>query len=63
MGDSKQDTNRKFREIVSSIGYRPGIAISLSQFLMAAPGQNKPNVSAIDYALSKLWVDGPEKGY
>lgn len=61
MGDSKQDIDRKFREIVTALGYRQGIALSLDEFLLAAPGQNKAEQSAVDYALSRLWTD-PEKG-
>jgi hypothetical protein len=62
MGDSKQDIDRKFREIVNTLGYRPGIAVSLDQFLLAAPGEHAPDASAVDYAIGKLWVDEPEKG-
>jgi hypothetical protein len=57
MGDSKQDIDRKFHEIVNALGHRPGIATSLGEFLLAAPGQNAPEQSAVDYALSKLWIE------
>ncbi len=62
MGDSKQDIDRKFREIVTALGFRQGIAVSLDEFLLAAPGQNRAEQSAVDYAIGKLWLDDPEKG-
>lgn len=54
---SDKELHKKFRSIVTAIGYRPGIAVSLEDFLLAAPGQNAPEKPAIDYALSKLWIE------
>ena len=58
---SDREINKKFNAIVRAIGYRPGIAVSLAEFLLAAPGQNAASAPAIDYALSKLWLES-EKG-
>lgn len=58
MGDSKQDIDRKFAEIVNAIGYRPGVATALDRFLLAAPGENAPEESAVDYAIGRLWLEG-----
>ncbi|QJD54004.1 hypothetical protein SEA_GALACTICA_57 [Streptomyces phage Galactica] len=62
MGDSKQDVNRKFRQIVESLGFVPSIAHTLESYLWAAPGQHAPSVQAVDYVLGRLWVEDPKKG-
>lgn len=59
---SQHEIDRKFDEIVDSLGYVPSIARTLTGYLWAAPGQHRANEQAVDYTLDQLWVNDPKKG-
>ena len=58
----QDEVNRKFSDMMVQAGYRPSVAETLNQFLRAAPGEHRPDESAVVYAIGKLWVEDPKKG-
>lgn len=59
---SQAEYNKRFDEIIETLGYEPSIARTLTGYLWSAPGQHRVNEHAIDYTLGKLWVVDPKKG-
>lgn len=53
----QDEVNRKFTAIVNDLGYRPDVAGTLDDFLLAAPSRHGASESAVLYVLGKLWVE------
>lgn len=51
------EIDRKFTQIVNDLGYRPDVAGTLGDFLLAAPSRHGASESAVLYVLGKLWSE------
>lgn len=55
------EIDRKFTQIVNDLGFRPDVAGTLYDFLLAAPSRHGASESAVLYVLGKLWVEDAGK--